>query len=525
MATDTRQRHLIEALCDPARFPHPANDLVHHETHISHILLAGDYAYKIKKPLDLGFLDFSTLGARRACCEAEVRLNARLAPQIYLDVVTITGSPEAPELGGTGGPIEYAVRMRRFDEAGLLDRQAAQGQLDRGLIQRLAQHVAAFHEAADAEPSDPHYGSPAAVIAPARDNFAQIRPHVAPGVAERLDAMAEWTENRFAALSPVFERRRAAARVRECHGDMHLGNIALIDAVPAIFDGIEFNAAMRWTDVAADVAFLVMDLDRRGASDLAGDFLDEWLATTGDYDALQVMGFYLVYRALVRAKIAAIRKSQHTTEAERAAEDEGMRVYLGLAECYAGAEAGAILVTRGVAGSGKSAAATGLVERLGAVRLRADVERHRLYPGCDPQTRYAPAAHDAVYARLEALAQSAIAAGFPAIVDATCLERDRRRPFEALAARHGIPFRILDIEVPEAQLRKRVAARYRRGDDVSEAGPDVMEAQLQRLEPLADAERAARIPVDNAGPAPVIPRTGLAHGRGLGIDGDAIDAV
>jgi len=519
MEADTRQRQLVAALCDPARLPHPACDLVHHETHISHVVLAGDYAYKIKKPLNLGFLDFSTLDARRACCQAEVRLNTRLAPQIYLDVLPITGSAELPELGGAGEPIEYAVRMRRFDEAGLLDRLAARGRLDRGLIQHLAQHVAAFHQAADTEAPAPYYGSPTAVITPARNNFTQIRPRVDAGLGEDLDALAEWTETRFDALQPVFEGRRASGRVRECHGDMHLGNIALIDGAPAIFDGIEFNAAMRWTDVAADVAFLVMDLDRRGAGDLAGDFLDEWLAATGDYDALRVMTFYLVYRALVRAKIAAIRKEQHTNPQQRNDEDDALRAYLRLAQRYAAADAGAILITRGVAGSGKSAAATVLVERLGAVRLRADIERRRLYPDPDPDIRYAPTAHDAVYERLEALAEAVTGAAFPVVVDATCLERTRRRPFEALAARLRVPFRILDIEVPEAKRRERVRARYQKGDDASEAGPEVMAAQIQRLEALSASEEAVRIRVDNAGSVPIVPFTCLAHGRGLGIDG------
>ncbi len=518
MDTEAQQRQLVEALSDPVHWPHAVGEVIHHETHISHVILAGDYAYKIKKPLDLGFLDFSTLEARRACCEAEVRLNARLAPHIYLDVVAITGSPTVPELGGAGAPIEYAVRMRRFDEAGLLDRQAAQGQLDRALIGRLAQHVAAFHDSADAAPPDAHFGSPAAVLAPARDNFAQIRPHVDSSLGERLDALAQWTESRFAALSHAFERRRADARVRECHGDMHLGNIALVDGAPAIFDGIEFNAAMRWTDVAADVAFLVMDLDRRGADDLAGEFLDEWLASTGDYDALEVMTFYLVYRALVRAKIAAIRKSQHGPGEDDAEDEAALRAYIALAEHYAGTDAGAILITRGVAGSGKSAAASVLVDRLGAIRLRADVERRRLYPDPDPETRYAPAAHDTVYARLEALARAGARAGFPVVVDATFVERERRSRFERLAAQQRVPFRIVDIEVPEPILRERVRARYRRGDDVSEAGIAVMEAQLRGLAALTRDERAVRIPVDNAGAAPVVPFTGLPHGRGLGTD-------
>ncbi len=515
MDADETQRQLINTLLTGRGLPHAVARVEHRETHISHVLLAGDTAYKIKKPLDLGFLDFSALADRRRYCHEEVRLNGRLAPQVYRDVAAITGSPDEPVIAGDDDPIEYAVVMRRFDEAGLFDRLAAQDALGREPIDTLADHIAAFHQAADATPPSPDLGTGEAALVAARENFDHLRPRVDTHTRGRLEALADWTDRRYHELADVFARRRRDGRVRECHGDMHLANIAFIDGEPAIFDGIEFNARMRWIDVAADIAFLIMDLDRRGLDHLASRLLDRWLAATGDYDALHVLGFYWVYRALVRAKIAAIRLDQVDDSAEAAAWRDDITGYIGLAERYAAGHGSAVVLTRGVAGSGKSAAALALAERIGGVRLRADVERRRLYPDADPAVRYAPAAHDAVYARLLALTREIVEAGFPAIVDATFLERERRMPFVELAEQRNVPWRILDLDLPESTLAERITARQRAGNDASEAGVEVMRAQRQRLEPLDAQERAGRLHVDNAGDAPVVPETGLPHGRGL----------
>ncbi len=512
---DEQQSRLIEALRDPSRYPHPADTVEHRETHISHVLLAGDYAYKIKKPLDLGFLDFSTLALRERYCREELRLNARLAP-IYLGVVAITGDASEPVLDGSGEVIEWAVKMQRFDEHCRLDHQLQQGKLDRATIERLARRVAAFHAEVPAAAPDGPYGTPAAVAQPMRENFAQIAPLLTTADERAcLERLAQWTGQRLSALEPDFRRRLEAGRVRECHGDMHLANmIRLADGAVAVFDGIEFNAQLRWIDVASEIAFAVMDLDCRGAAALASRLLDRWLADTGDYDALTVFQPYAVYRALVRAKTAAIRLGQADgTETGQLGTD--LQAYLRLGERYAAASAPAIAITCGVAGTGKSTAALALVERHGAIRLRADVERRRLFPDVDPAVRYSPQAHDRVYAHLEDCAARLVAAGYPVVVDATFLERERRARFERLAAQHALPYCILDMQVPLATIEQRIAQRQRAGDDPSEADTTIMQRQRERLEPLSASERAAALAVDNSADAPVVPATGWRHGRGL----------
>lgn len=512
---------MIRALAEPGRYPHAVDRVEHRETHISHVLLASDYAYKIKKPLDLGFLDFSALERRRYYCHEEIRLNARLAPSIYLDVVAITGTPDEPVIGGAGEPIEYAVRMRRFPESGLLDRRLEAEGLAPRVIDEIVHQVAAFHARAPVASEDTDYGTPAAVIAPMRENFDHLRPRLTDAdLQARAEALATWTEGAFEALRPTLDHRRGHGRIRECHGDMHLGNMAFVDDGVAIFDGIEFNAGLRWIDVASEIAFLVMDLDHRGAPALAGRALDGWLAGTGDYDALALMRLYLVYRALVRAKIAAIRLDQAAGDGDAAATARAsLRAHIDLAARYAGTHAPAVVLTRGISGSGKSTAAAELVARIGAVRIRSDVERRRLYPDPDPAVRYAAAADDAVYARLEALAAGALDASFPVVVDATFLAHARRAPFARLAAGRGVPFRILDLQLPPEIAARRIEARARAGTDASEADRAVACAQRDRVEPLDEAERASAIPVDNAGDRPVVPATGLAHARGLAGDG------
>lgn len=512
-----QQLRLVEALQSPQRYPHAAGAVEHHETHISHVLIAGAFAYKIKKPLDLGFLDFSTLAQREHYCREELRLNARLAP-IYLNVVPITGSASDPALGGDGEAIEWAVKMQRFDEARRLDHWLQAGRLDAATVEGLARRVAAFHDEVPAAETGGAYGTPAAVAEPMRDNFAQIEPLLdTADYRARFQRLAQWTEQRLSAHEADFQRRLEAGRVRECHGDMHLANmIALEDGSVAVFDGIEFNAQLRWIDVASEIAFMVIDLDCRGAPKLASRFLNQWLAATGDYDALSVLQPYAVYRAMVRAKTTAIRLSQAdagAAEARQLAAD--LEGYLSLGECYAAASTPAVAITRGIAGTGKSTAAMALVERHGAIRLRADVERRRLFPDPDPAVRYSQQAHDRVYAHLEACAAQITAAGLPVVIDATFLEHERRAPFERLAAARSLPYCILDMQVPLETIERRIEQRQQAGNDASEADIAIMHRQRERLEPLSASERAAALAVDNSGDAPVVPATKWGHARGL----------
>ena len=356
------------------------------ETHISSVLLAGGFAYKIKKPLDLGFLDFSTPERRALMCREEVRLNSRLAPDIYLDVVAITGSEEDPRLGGPGEVIEYAVRMRRFPQAGLLSTHPER--LTPQVVDELVRRLVEFHGQIARVPVDQPYGNPSEVLYPMRQNFEQIR--ALPGTevyADRLNVLEEWTQKTFERLRARLEQRKAEGFIRECHGDLHLGNIALEDGRLIIFDGIEFNPSLRWIDVMSELAFLLMDMEEKGCLTQARRLLNGYLESSGDYQGMALLRFYQVYRAMVRAKVSAIRAGQPGMAGEERAKIEGeISAYLDQALAYTRIISPALLITLGLSGSGKSTLAGGLVESLAALRLRADLERKRML-GLQPEAR------------------------------------------------------------------------------------------------------------------------------------------
>ena len=482
---------LIENLLRPTAYPHPVTTVRLIETHISWVLLAGNFAYKVKKPLDLGFLDFSTLAKRQHCCAEEVRLNGRLAPEIYLAVVPITGSEAAPRVGGEGPALEWAVKMRAFDAEATLDKATV---LDATQIDVIAERVAIFHAGARVIGAEEPYGDAAAVMHPVVENFAHLQPWAndQPARGDRLARLAQWSRAEGARLHPHFAARKAAGAIREGHGDLHLGNIAWIGRAPLIFDCIEFNPNLRCIDPVNEIAFLCMDLFQRGQAPLAWRLLNRWLEVSGDYSGLAALRFYLVYRAVVRAKVAAIAARQGQADADARTE-----AYLNLAERLSQAEVPALLLMHGLSGSGKTWASQSLLESLGAIRIRSDVERRRLAAHRPELPRYGDAMTVLTFAHLETLAAALLAAGFIVIVDATFLGQAQRRPFFTLADRLGVPLRLISLQAPAAVLRERVQHRFAAGHDASEADLAVLEAQLKSFAPLDATELVRTIALDS----------------------------
>ncbi len=467
------------------------------ETHISWILLTGEFAYKIKKPLDLGFLDFGTLDKRLAACREEVRLNRRLAPDLYLDVVAITGTPAWPQLEGPGAPFEYAVKMRQFPPDATLDRLDEDGKLTRHHIEILAATLARFHLHGCARAAaDSPWGSPERIWLPVEQNFLQIGPRLdAPDDRVRLDALQRWSIDEHARLAPRMASRKRDGDIRECHGDLHLGNLAWADGRLLIFDCLEFNPELRWIDTVSEIAFCYMDLLQRGHADWAWLFLNLWLETTGDYAGLALLRYYAVYRALVRCKIALLRAGQTDGLSQDAALRDA-RAHLALAAQLTHPLPVRLDITHGLSGSGKTTASTDLMQHPGAIRVRSDVERKRL-AGLEAlahsdsgvgEKLYAGAATRQTYRHLAECADGLLAEGWPVIVDAAFLARWQRDGMRALAHRHAAPFRILDFEVPVPVLRARVLRRAQAGTDASEAGLDVLQHQLETAEVLGADE-------------------------------------
>ncbi len=487
----------------PEAFDHSVENLRLVETHISWVLLTGNYAYKIKKPLDLGFLDFSTLEKRRFYCEEEIRLNRRLAADYYLETVPITGSTEQPRWGGSGKVMEYAVKMRQFPQDAQLDRILDRGPLPPRYMDAFANLIADFHGQIAVADVSSNYGDPEQVYHPVAENFTQLEKLPATKLLmPQLKALRRWSRERFCRLEPLFKQRKEQGFVRECHGDMHLRNMAWVNHRPLVFDCIEFNPDLRWIDVVSEIAFLVMDLLQRREPELAWRFLNAYLEVGGDYAGMRLLPFYLTYRAMVRAKVAAIRASQPGIPAEDQAQAEQELVeYLQLAQQCSRDPRPMLLITRGLSASGKSTLASQLLEKLGAIRIRSDVERKRLF-GMDANNRagfsfgkgiYNSAASEKTYARLLQLADMLLEAGFPVIVDAAFLKAEQRRPFQILAETRQLPYMILELQASKDTLRQRIQHRTK---GVSDADLSILEQQFQLWEQLEPEEQDSAVYID-----------------------------
>jgi len=495
--------HLIEDLRRPSAYDHASDPVELIETHISWVLLAGEFAYKIKKPVDFGFVDFSSLEKRLNCCREEMRLNGRLAPDVYLEVVpVILDATSKPQLYGTGPAIEYAVKMKRFSQDALFDKMLKRGELLPQHIDALAVEVAEFHRTTDVATADDEYGGPQAVWQPVAENFRHIPSSSRfPQRTEQIDLLRNAAERELHSRGAIFRRRKSTGMIRECHGDLHLGNMIALDDNVVLFDCIEFNAGLRWIDVMSEIAFTVMDLEDRDRPDLAYRFLNAYLDQTGDYTGLEVLRYYLLYRATVRAKVAGIRLAQEADGKAQTADDQLCQSYLDLAEQYLQKPPPRIVLTHGMSGSGKSTVSQELLQVLPAVRLRTDVERKRTFPDIKAvDGRYSDEATAATYRKMCDGVRAAIKGGFTAIADATFLSRERREEFRDLANELGAALVILDITAPVDVLRKRVAARAAAGQDVSEADPSILEQQLNQRDTLEVDEAGQVIEVDTNSP-------------------------
>lgn len=465
------------------------------ETHISWVLLDGEFACKIKKALDLSFLDFSTLDKRAFYCAEELRLNQRLAPELYLDVIPIGGSFDAP-LPSRLPALEYAVRMRRFAASDQMDTALTAGRLRAAHIDRLAAVLAHFHAGLPPAEAASSFGTAAAILAVSRQNFEQFDTLLGSAADRRaVQSLQHATEAEFAACQPLFAQRRQQGFVRECHGDLHLANIVLINDQPVPFDCLEFDPGLRWIDVINELAFPVMDLLQRRQSGFAFRLLNAYLESSGDYAGVALLRFYLAGRATVRAKVSAIRSAQPGLSAAHAtAAAADARSYLDLAGMLLRTRRPALIITHGLPGSGKSTLALEILQRRQAIRLRSDVERKRLFGikalahSRTGQDIYSATATWQTYAQLLQTARQLLQAGWPVIVDAAFLQQEERDMFRLLAQQMALPFAIASTQAAAEILRSRIQRRNALGTDPSEADSAVLEKLAAVQQPLSPQE-------------------------------------
>jgi hypothetical protein len=486
---------IIAALQQPTAYPHPADKVMHLETHISHVFLAGEYAYKLKKPVDFGFLDFTTAEKRRAACADEVRLNARLAPDIYLGVVPVcrgkAGYHVRPQGCAPGETeTEVLVHMRRFPQDGLLDRLAMAGRLTPDIMTDIARQLAQFHASTGRSPAIDQYGSVEGIRAPVLQNFVQTRPYIGLTVSAATHARLHgWSEEFLRTHADLFAARVRTGKIVDGHGDLHLRNMCKIDGRVLIFDCIEFNPALRAGDVMNDIAFLIMDLHHRALTALANRFLNEYLEQTRDTVGLMLLDFYRVYRACVRAKVMSF-ESDAAPAAERHNVEQEAASYFDLAEQALAPRTPGLLLTCGVSGSGKTTLARQAAEVLDGVMVRSDAVRKHL-AGIPLDLRgeqsgtdiYTPAMTTRTYAALLQHARDIIASGRWAILDAVFGKCSERAVAAALAHELRVPFGILSCVAPHAELVRRLDRRSAEGRDISDATVTVLEQQLTHFEP------------------------------------------
>ncbi|PIE44240.1 MAG: hypothetical protein CSA50_01270 [Gammaproteobacteria bacterium] len=504
---------LITALQSAELYDHRIDSFQLIETHISWVILTGDYVYKIKKPVDFGFLDFTTLNKRHHFCQEELRLNQRLAPDLYLNLVTINGTPEAPTINGQGPVLDYAIKMKQFPQEGLLDKLQAEQKITAAHITELGQLIAQFHLNIESAPVDSRFGTPAQVYAPVAQNFEQIRQMIdQPALLKQLENLEAWAKSTFDRLQPVFAKRKAEGFIRECHGDIHLGNITLYQNQVVLFDCIEFNDDFRWIDTICDLAFILMDLQNRGLEGFSHILLNHYIAITGDYDGLTLLHFYLAYRAMVRAKIALFTGAAPGMDEARQAEWLATYTqYADLAESYALIPSRLCLIGHGVSGAGKSTLGNALIENFAVIHIRSDVERKRMFNLAANQSSqseldagiYTKEATQATYRRLYDLAQTVLKSDYSVYIDAANLQKWQRDSCQRVAEENGVPSILISCQTDENTIREWLKQRQKTGQDASEATLPVLNKQLLTQQPLTAEEHSQALIADMSSPASV----------------------
>lgn len=471
---------LLQGLTRGSAYPHSVRGLHVLQTHASCVFLTGDWVYKIKKPVDFGFLDYRSLETRHRCCRQEVDLNRRLCPEVYLDVVPVVRTPEGLRVMAPGEPVEWAVRMRQLPEADMLSQRLREGRVTRAEIERLAEKLARFHTAA---PETPHFGSLEVIRENLEENFAQTEPLMGDVLPrECREQVTEFARVFLREHEELFRQRVQEGRIRDGHGDLRAQNICLSPEVGdgiQVLDCIEFNERFRCGDLAADLAYLAMDLDLAGRRDLREILVRKYGETTGDASLAEMLPFYLCYRAYVRGKIAlfAAREGE-IPEAERRAHAEVARAAFDLSRSYAVLRGPVLVAMAGYSGSGKSVLARELARRIPAVRLSSD-EVRKEGSGAASDTplgtnAYTEGARHAVYSELFRRAGQLLRDGTPVLLDATFLPpRERDRAAE-LAHETGAILRFVECWAPAAVIRQRLGSRT---GDASDAGTTVFEGQ------------------------------------------------
>lgn len=483
---------LIQAMLEPGFYPHPVQDPIQLiQTHVSYIFLTGDYAYKMKKPVNFGFLNYGTLALREHFCQEELRLNQRGAKPLYIEVLTIQ-SGNGFKFGDEGEIVEYVLKMRQFPQENLFSSQFEQGKLTEEDLEKLGKIVADFHSESYTDDYILSFGEIPKIRQAIDENYAQTDKYV--GIVqspEQFAATKEYTDNFFEGRKNIFASRVEKKLIRECHGDLHLRNICIYQDEILLFDCIEFNEPFRFVDVMYDIAFAVMDIEARGRKDLANAFLNTYIEETGDWEGLQVLPLYLSRQAYVRAKVTSfLLDDPNISETDKKEAGKTASDYYTLAYKYTQIKQGKITLMSGLSGSGKSTTAKKIARETSAIHIRSDAVRKHL-AGIKLTEKgsnevYSAEMTEKTYNRLLELGIMLAKQGFSVILDAKYDRRNLREKVIKTADAENIPLEIVYCHVSEEILRDRL---NKRTGDIADATADLITSQLANWEDFTEEEK------------------------------------
>lgn len=500
-------RAICDAMVEPAFYPHPVDRVELRETHISAVFLAGEWVYKLKKPVDFGFLDFLTLDARRHFCRREVALNQRLTRGIYEEVVSICRDHTGRFVFDHGEPVEYAVKMKRLpDEANLTELLRRRAVTDDDL-KALGRHLAEFYSQSDGSPEIDHFGDPEVIAFNMEENFRQVGPFVDEALErDRWDFIRQVSRTFFRNRHMLFKDRVSNRRIRDGHGDLRTEHIYFYGGIQVI-DCIEFNDRFRYGDVVSDLSFLVMDLESLGYPDVSRAVISTYIEHSGDYECYSLLDFYTAYRAIVKLKVALLRTTEIEAPEERDVLRESAGSYMGQAYRYALQFSRPTLwVFCGLPASGKSMLAEALAKALSlslfqSDRIRKEGKDQALQEEIVPfdQGIYRTAMRQRVYARMLAFAQDELKKGHPAILDATFSRTKWREEARQLAVDLDTNLIFVECFCRLESIRERLKQREQRLS-ISDARLQHLNDMVKNFEPLREVPETAHIRLDTDQP-------------------------
>jgi aminoglycoside phosphotransferase family enzyme/predicted kinase len=498
---------LVKALLEPKAYPEAAGRIELMQTQMSFVFLTREFVYKVKKAVDLGYLDYTTLDKRRFFCQKEVELNRRLCPEIYLGVVPITQDKGVIRIGGRGEAIEYAVRMRRLPQEKMLNVLLAKNGVTAEMITGVARKLAAFHNKAETSPEISAFGGVKAITRNADENFDQTEKYVGKTISEdNFQHIKEYTDSFIQQNTPLFNKRVNEGRIRDCHGDLHAAHICFTNDI-CIYDCIEFNDRFRYCDVASEMAFLAMDLDHYGRADLSRSLIKAYVAGSGDKELIRLLGFYKGYRAYVRGKVESFKLDDpYISEDEKIRTQDIAASYFDLARAYTRARP-VLFITVGLVGTGKSTLAQALARRLGLAVISSDVTRKQLagipvtehrFEGFDSGI-YSAELSRRTYDKMFSVAGDILSEGGSVVLDASFIRAEERLNAKRVAEETGADFCIIECRLDEKNIKERLERRLK-GKAVSDGRWEIYRPQREAFEPVREAAPPKHAIIDTSKP-------------------------